>query len=169
MRGLRILQDGATYHVTSKIDHADMILLDPRFKKLLLFFIKKAKLKFNFQLLDFCIMGNHVHLSIKPGKDGNLSQIMQWIKCNFAKAWNKANGRTGHVWGERFYSRIISGITDFLRVREYIAENPVKAGLVEQAAEWVFGSLYHRLHRLTSLVDDAVSDIFDDPPLVGQV
>jgi putative transposase len=160
MRRSRKLQEGAAYHVTSKIDHDDMILLDPRFKKLLLFFIKKAKLKFNFQLLDFCIMGNHVHLSIKPGKDGNLSQIMQWIKCNFAKAWNKANGRTGHVWGERFYSRIISGITDFLRVREYIAENPVKAGLVERAEAWVFGSLYHRLHRITSLVDDVASTWF---------
>jgi hypothetical protein len=40
-------------------------------------------------------------------------------------------------------------------------ENPVKAGLVEQAVEWIFGSLYHRLHRLTSLVDDAMSDIFN--------
>jgi hypothetical protein len=54
-------------------------------------------------------------------------------------------------------------MADFLRARECIAENPVKAGLVERAAEWVFGSLYHRLHRLTSLVDDAdvVSDTFD--------
>jgi hypothetical protein len=55
-----------------------------------------------------------------------------------------------------------------LQVRDYIAENPVKAGLVEQAAAWMFGSLYHRLHRLTSLLDDAVSDVFNDPPL-GQV
>jgi putative transposase len=139
-----------------------MYLLDPRFKKLFLSFVGKAKRKFHFRLRDFCIMGNHIHLSIKPGKDGNLSEIMQWIKCNFAKAWNKANGRKGHVWGERFYSRIISGITDFLRVREYIADNPVKAGLVERAAEWMFGSLYHRLHRLTSLLDDAVADIFDE-------
>jgi hypothetical protein len=46
------------------------------------------------------------------------------------------------------------------------SENPVKVELVERAAEWVFGSLYHRLLRLTSLVD-VVSD--DDPPLVGQV
>ncbi|MDR0784301.1 MAG: transposase [Treponema sp.] len=73
-------------------------------------------------------MGNHIHFLIKPGKDANLSEIMQWIKCNFAKAWNKAHGRKGHVWGERFYSRIIGGIDDFLRTREYITENPVKAG-----------------------------------------
>jgi hypothetical protein len=24
---------------------------------------------------------------------------MQWIKSNFAKAWNKMHGRKGHVWG----------------------------------------------------------------------
>jgi hypothetical protein len=46
-------------------------------------------------------------------------------------------------------------------MREYIGENPVKAGLAERAAEWVFGSLYHRLHRTTSFLDDAVSDTFD--------
>jgi REP element-mobilizing transposase RayT len=79
---------------------------------------------------------------------------MQWVKCNFAKAWNKAHNRTGHVWGERFYSRIIRGVGEFLRVREYIEENPVKAGLVEEATEWVYGSLYQRLHRRTDLLDE---------------
>jgi hypothetical protein len=39
-------------------------------------------------------------------------------------------------------------------VREYIEENPVKAGLVERAVEWVFGSLYHRLHGLSELLDE---------------
>jgi REP element-mobilizing transposase RayT len=104
-------------------------------------------------------MGNHIHFLIKPGEDSNLSEIMQWIKCNFAKAWNKAHGRRGHVWGERFYSQIINGITDFLRVREYIVDNPVRAGLVGRAAEWIFGSLYYRLHRL--------SDLLDEPDIVG--
>ncbi|MDR1221176.1 MAG: transposase, partial [Treponema sp.] len=120
MRSLRTLRDGATYHVTSKIDHDDMALLEPRFKSLFLSFVKRAKEKFHFQLWDFCIMGNHIHFLIKPGKSGTLSEIMQWIKCNFAKAWNKMNGRKGHVWGERFYSRIINGMANLLRVREYI-------------------------------------------------
>jgi hypothetical protein len=44
-------------------------------------------------------------------------------------------------------------MVDFLRVREYIAENLVKAGFVERASEWMFGSLYHRLHRLTGFAD----------------
>jgi putative transposase len=156
-----MLHDGATYHVTSKIDHDDMSLLELRFKTFFLSFVAKAKRRFHFRLWDFCIMGNHIHFLIKSGKGGTLSEIMQWIKCNFAKAWNREHGRKGHVWGERFYSRIINGITDFLRVREYVAENPVKVGLVEQAAAWMFGSLYHRLHRLSSLLDDVASDTFD--------
>jgi putative transposase len=148
-----MLRDGAVYHVTSEINHGEMALFAPQFKILFLSFVKKAKARFHFQLWDFCIMDNHIHFLIKPGKDVNLSQIMQGIKCNFAKAWNKARGLKGHVWGDRFYSRIISGIVDFLRVREYIAENPVKAGLVEQAVDWVFGSLYHRLHGQSDLLE----------------
>jgi putative transposase len=99
-------------------------------------------------------MGNHIHFLINPGKEGNLSEIMQWVKCNFAKAWNKTHNRTGHVWGERFYSRIIQVVGEFLRVREYLEENPVKAGLVERAVEWVYGSLYQRLHGQTDLLDE---------------
>ncbi|MDR0786030.1 MAG: hypothetical protein LBE74_09165, partial [Treponema sp.] len=53
-----------------------------------------------------------------------------------------------------FYSRIISGTTDFLQTRDYIMENPVKAGLVERAVEWMFGSLYYRLHRQSDLLDE---------------
>ncbi|MDR1220134.1 MAG: transposase [Treponema sp.] len=137
MRSLRTLHDGADYHVTSKIDHDDMSLLEPQFKALFLSFVKKAKRKFHFRLWDLCVMGNHIHFLIKPGEGGTLSEIMQWIKRNFAKSWNKAQGRKGHVWGERFYSCIIKGMVTFLRVREYIAENPVKAGIAERAAERV--------------------------------
>jgi hypothetical protein len=54
---------------------------------------------------------------------------------------------------------------DFLRMREYIDENPVKAGRAERAVDWVFGSLYHRLRRLTSLLDDVASDTFDGAEL----
>ncbi|MDR0629759.1 MAG: transposase [Treponema sp.] len=136
------------------MDHNDMSLFEPQFKRLFLAFVGKAKRKFHFRLWDFCIMGNHIHFLIKPGRENNLSEIMQWVKCNFAKAWNKAHHRTGHVWGERFYSRIIRGVGEFLRVREYIEENPVKAGLVERAVEWVYGSLYQRLHGQTDLLDE---------------
>ncbi|MDR1466628.1 MAG: transposase, partial [Treponema sp.] len=64
---MRILKNGATYHVTSKINNDDMALFEPRFKMLFLLFVRRAKRKFHFHLWDFCIMDNHVHFSIRPG------------------------------------------------------------------------------------------------------
>ncbi|MDR0784258.1 MAG: transposase [Treponema sp.] len=154
MHPLRILRDGATYHVTSKTDHDDMSLLEPQFKKLFLMFVERAKRKFHFQLWNFCVMGNHIHFLIKPTKEGNLSKIMQWIKSNFAKAWNKAHGKKGHVWGERFFSRIINSAREFLQISNYIDENPVKAGLVHRSTDWVFGGLYYWLHKCFDIIDD---------------
>jgi putative transposase len=148
-----MLRDGAVYHVTSEINHGDRCLLASQFKLLFLSFIEKAKARFHFQLWDFCVMDNHIHFLIQPGPGISLSDTMQWIKGNFAKAWNKAHGIRGQVWGERYFSRIIGGTVDFLRVREYIAENPVKAGLVARAVDWVYGSLYQRLHGESELLE----------------
>jgi putative transposase len=108
-----MLRDGVVYHVASEINRGEMGLGVPQFKALFLVFVKKAETKFHFRLWDFCIMGNHIHFMIQPGAEVNLSHVMQWLKCNFAKAWNKAHGVKGHVWGDRFYSRIISGDSGF--------------------------------------------------------
>jgi putative transposase len=124
-------------------------------KKLLLAVIKRAKKKYHFQIKNFCIMNNHVHLLIKPDKNESLSRIMQWILSVFAMAWNRKHHLKGHVWGERFFSRIIAGITDFLRVFIYIDENPVQAQIIDHPWKWEFGGLWHH--------QKGISDILEKP------
>ncbi|MDR2537810.1 MAG: transposase [Treponema sp.] len=94
MRYPRELQDGAAYHVTSEINRNEMELQSPWIKTMFLTFVKRAKQKYPFQLFNFCIMDNHVHLVIKPENGEYLSRIMQWIKGNFARYWNKVHGKT---------------------------------------------------------------------------
>jgi putative transposase len=122
-------------------------------RHLFLDFVKRAKKKYAFAIYHFCIMGNHVHFAIKPGKGCSLSKIMQWLLGNFAKAWNKAHGVTGHFWGDRFFSRIIRGCRGFLRVFDYISENPVKAGLARRAEDWEFSGVCHFVKGETSILD----------------
>jgi putative transposase len=98
-------------------------------------------------------MGNHFHFLIKPAEGTSLSKILQWIKCGFARLWNKMHGRTGHFWGDRFFSRIIGDRTDFEAVDKYISENAVKAGLVEKAEDWSFGGLFYRIKGWFGLID----------------
>ncbi len=76
-------------------------------------------------------MDNHIHLIIKTLRNNSLSEIMQWILSRFAVKFNKLKGYHGHVWYDRFKSKIIRTYSQFLKVFEYISNNPVKAGMVE--------------------------------------
>jgi putative transposase len=143
MRKPRELAEGARYHVTARANRREMILDTSAMKELFLSVVKRAKAKYDFRLENFCIMGNHFHFVIKPGNDENLSAIMRWILSVFAMAYNKIKGFTGHVWGCRFFSRIIASLRELLQVFGYIDGNPVKAGQVDDRREWRWGGLWH--------------------------
>jgi putative transposase len=114
-------------------------------KELFLEVLLRAKAKYAFRLENFCIMGNHIHLMVRPEGTTNLSRLMQWVLSVFAMAYNRIHGLVGHVWGSRFFSRIVNGLRNFLKLFEYIDDNPVEAHLVEYKRDWRFGGLWH--HR----------------------
>ncbi|MDR2501571.1 MAG: transposase [Treponema sp.] len=143
MRMPRQIKQNAAYHVTARANRGEMVLFCPAMRKLFLAILERAKKKYGFAIHNFSIMGNHIHLLIRPGPKGSLSQIMQWILSLFARAWNKKHGVKGHVWGDRFFSKILAALSDFLHAFAYVSRNPVKAGLVETAEAWEFGGLWH--------------------------
>jgi putative transposase len=143
MRKNRHLEPNAIYHVSVRINRGEMVFTDAPMRQLFLEFIKKTKKRYSFAIYNFCIMGNHIHFVIHPEKDSSLSKIMQWLLGNYAKAWNKAHGVKGHLWGDRFFSRITRSLQEFLRAFEYVSRNPVEAGLVGRMGEWEFGGVCH--------------------------
>jgi hypothetical protein len=34
---------------------------------------------------------------------------MKWLKQTFAQRYNRETGRIGHIWGDRYWSRILDG------------------------------------------------------------
>jgi putative transposase len=62
----------------------------------------------------------------------------------------------GHLWGERFFSRIIEDAEDFEHVSAYIDRNPVKAKLVWQETDWEFGGLSYWLRGIRGLIDECL-------------
>lgn len=110
MRVPRRLQRGALYHVTVRANRREMIFNSDEVKRLFIMVLERASRKFTFRVDNFCIMGNHVHLLILPESGTSLSRLMQWILSVFAMAYNKKYGLTGHVWGERFFSRIVDSL-----------------------------------------------------------
>jgi putative transposase len=166
---LRELEPDATYHVTSEVNRSAFDLAEDEFKTMLLTVLTEAKAKYKFTLFNFCILSNHFHLLIKPENGISLSKIMQWIKTMSAKRWNKAHGATGHLWGRRFWSRIVRGDDDVVAVCKYIDDNPVKAGLVKKAENWIFGGLYHHRQGIEGVVDALEEHILKRLPQHRQV
>ncbi len=76
-----------------------------------------------------------------PG-EMSLEKAMQWIKGGFSFRANKELGFRGEIW-QRGYSDVrIVDEQSFQRHREYIENNPVKAGLSSSADEYPYGSAY---------------------------
>ena len=131
-----------------------MILESGAVKELFLVVLKKAKTKYNFSVENFCIMGNHFHLIIRPANGVSLSSVMRWIMSVFAMRFNRRMHLTGHVWGERFFSRVIRSLRDWLLAFEYIDDNPVNSGLCDSPTQWRFGGLWHHRRRIHTIVEN---------------
>ena len=84
-----------------------------------------------FQVHDFVVMPDHVHLLITVDKAMSIEKAMQLIKGGFSYRVKKECGYLGEVWQRGFSDVRVEDRDSFLRHREYIVQNPVKRGLVD--------------------------------------
>jgi REP element-mobilizing transposase RayT len=82
-----------------------------------------------YELPARCVMPNHVHLLIQPAPSFGLDEIMHSLKSFTANQANRELGRKGGFWMPEYYDHLIRSEMAFDRVRQYILDNPVKAGL----------------------------------------
>jgi putative transposase len=152
MRKKRELVEGAVYHVSSRTNDKIHVFNQDLGQKVMLLVLEDAKEKYGFKLHNFCIMPNHIHLLITPSNGENLSRIVQWIKTKFAKIWNGIHGSQDHLWGERFFSRAMKDLDEYIVAYNYIDQNPVKAGLANSPVEWEASGAFY-IANDCSLVD----------------
>ncbi len=90
----------------------------------------------------WCVMPNHVHVLVTPLKGFSLSSLVHSWKSFTAKAINSALGREGTVWFEEYFDRAIRDEAHFSAAKDYIEDNPVKAGLCAAPGDWPFSSVH---------------------------
>ena len=89
-----------------------------------------------YDIIAYVVMPNHVHILIKVYPSFKLSSIIHSWKSYTAKKI-KADGGSS-VWFREYYDRFIRDESHFNLVIEYIAQNPVKAGLVKNSVDWPY-------------------------------
>ena len=80
-------------------------------------------------------MKNHVHLVIQTRKP-NLGRGMKMLHGLYAQLFNLKYGRVGHLFQSRFGSRAVRDELQLAHVKDYVLENPVKAGLCAAREDW---------------------------------
>jgi REP element-mobilizing transposase RayT len=95
-----------------------------------------------YKLLEWCVMPNHVHVLIRLLPDHSLSGIIQKWKGGSSMEINRLLERTGTVWAADYYDRIVRDEDHYYKCRNYIRNNPVKAGLCEKPEDWKFSSAW---------------------------
>ena len=84
---------------------------------------------------EFVIIPNHVHILMTVPGEMSLENAMQLIKGSFSFRANKELSFRGEIW-QRGYSDVqILDDKSFQQHREYIENNPVKAGLAKRPDE----------------------------------
>jgi REP-associated tyrosine transposase len=96
------------------------------------------------ELLAWCLMPNHMHLVIRPARNGDLSRWMHWLLTTHVQEHRVRHRTTGHIWQGRYKAFPIQTDTHFLTVLRYVERNPVRAGLTRRAIEWKWSSVRER-------------------------
>lgn len=93
----------------------------------------------HYALHAYVIMPNHVHILITPNIP--LPRITKSLKSITAKRANEMLSLTGTpFWQEESYDHLVRNRQEFEKIRNYIEENPVRAGLITVGAEFRWSS-----------------------------
>lgn len=95
-----------------------------------------------YALTAWCIMPNHVHVVVEQLHGRALGDIVQTWKSVTAHLINKRLARRGPVWQREYFDRFMRNEKQFETTVSYVENNPVAAGLVQNASDWRFSSAW---------------------------
>lgn len=157
-RKLRIHIPGALYHVILRGNARQDIFSDDRDRLRFYEILNKSHERFQYRILAFCLMINHVHLAVQVG-DIPLSRIMQNISQNYTRWFNWRHTKCGHVFQGRYKAIMVDADSYLLELVAYIHLNPVRAGVADQPAQHRWSS--HRAY----LGEESIPWLEPDPVL----
>lgn len=99
----------------------------------------EAAERYSIRCHSYCLMGNHYHFVVEAPND-NLSDAMHFVNGVYTQSSNRRHNRTGHLLEGRFVSLLVDNDHYLRNANTYVVLNPVVAGLVPTASDWVWSS-----------------------------
>ena len=142
-----ILSSSRTFFATSRAISGRGLLQTERNATLLIDVMRAYVAEGLFRIHDFVVMPNHVHLLMTISGQMSIEKAVGMIKGKFSYRLQKEFGYLGGVWQRGFSEVRVDDRQSFLAHRDYIEQNPVKAGLVMRPEDFPYSSLFLRRQK----------------------
>ena len=143
----RLTLPGYPHHVIQRGNNRQAIFAKTADYQRLLDLLDDNARQFEVAIHAYVLMSNHFHLLVTPQSSDGLPQMMQAVGRRYVRYFNDSQQRSGTLWEGRYRSTLIQTDRYLLACMAYIDLNPVRAGLVAQAAEYPWTSHGHYIGR----------------------
>src|SRR5262245_26048600 len=132
-------QSEGVRHIWCRGNRKHAIFTDDYDREHYLWLLEKVAKKLEWRVLAYCLMTNHVHLLIEVPAF-TIAKGMRILNGEYAQYINRRYGYVGHLWQGRYSASRVDDESYCLQLDRYVVNNPVRAGMVETAAEWKWSS-----------------------------
>ena len=138
---------GVIYHVLNRGNAKQTIFRKRQdyeaFESIILDALKKSSC----ELFAYQLMPNHWHFVLRPAVHGGMGDLIRWISLTHTMRYHSHYQTIGqgHLYQGRFKSFPVQNDSHFLNVCRYVERNAARAGLVDRAEDWRYGSLHRRV------------------------
>jgi len=139
-RAARITIEKACYHIITRGNQKQTVFREPADYQKYILLLTRYKKRRRFKLYCFCLMPNHVHLIVEVDNPGDLNKIMRGLNLSYTLYFNLKYNKVGHLWQDRFKSKVIEKDAYLLECIKYIEANPLRASLASNINDYPWSS-----------------------------
>lgn len=165
-RTARIKDNNGIYHIMIRsISEVQLFKCNADRDKFLELLAKYQKL-YLFKIYGFCLLGSHAHFII-ASNGADISKFMKSINQSYAFYYNKKYNRHGHLFQDRFKSKLVPSYSYLLTLSAYIHNNakdiPNYSKRIEKYAYSSLKTYLNVSNNPLGLVDVSyILNLFDD-------
>ncbi len=144
-RQARLIVPGGLHHVLQRGNNREVVFHDDEDRLQYLTALREATRLHGVRVHAYALMDNHVHLLVTPQTEGSLARAMQTLGRRYVARFNRRHDRTGTLWEGRFRTMLAEDRPYFEMLLRYVELQPVRAGLCQVAADYLWSSAAHHL------------------------
>jgi putative transposase len=139
-----IIPEGLSVHVIRRGNNRGPIFVDDYDRQLFIALLEIMSTRHGVAVHGYVLMTNHYHLIVTPPNTQGLRLMMRDVGREYVLRYNRRHDRIGTLWAGRGRRIVIQDERYWLTCLRYIEQNPVRAGLVDDAADYLWSS--YRVH-----------------------